>query len=983
MDTTSNSIKPSRASGIPRLSRLPLPRPRLTVANDIIKTAEVGNVDTGYDTSKLRQKTVYAGHTGKVAMQPLSDLRATSLDSNPAEPSARPSEAVEQGIDATPTVKVYRRPRQSLSDRTVETLSQIPPSPSPARRKSNFFLPESPMVPSSRPDSALNRSRPSSRAGPDWASADSGRRPVSPYKRPTALSRDENPSLSIARRRVVSSFVPPRKKDSELAIPSIPSTLQQPSLSNKPIVPTLGQDKVKRPLHGYKTFSARSSPKRPPAQDTFHRLPSKNNHEIEQSPTDISKIRSSQSNLSSTTVGDEMTIDNVPTKPQKLSASSHAFRESIAKAKAARRKAVLHEIDPLSVPRALSEDETIDLKPISDPFVFDVLDTNNRGLLKKRINAAKVDGRLNISALGLTSIPEEVLRMYDQDAVDTGGIPWYETVDLTRLLAADNELGRLPDTAFPDSLSHADIKSYSNIFAGIEFLDLHGNILTSLPVGLRCLQDLTSLNLSKNRVSNDSLSLIGEIRSLKELRLAENVLSGPLPEDLCNLSHLQILDLQANKITSLPKAFGQLFDLRKIDISANKLTSLPPACLTMASLVELNASRNTLGPVLVPSSIGRLAKLQMLDVSSNILRALVEGGNLELPSIETVNISKNRFTELPNVSSWTHTSTLIANENQLSSLPDTFYDLKNLKTVDLSGNSMSKVDERFGSMNKLSLLRINSNPLRERKFLSMGTPDILLELRNRSSPVDNVLDTDDGPSGTTGNLPSGKATTSTAGSVNSGTLDRSKNKIRTLSISELEPIVAVQDIKTLALDHNLFQEVPSSIELLGTTLTSLDLSHNKLGQSTDYLFVPFDLPFLLSLNLTSNALTSLSPLISNLSAPKLATLILSFNRLTSLPLLKSAFPSLSTLLASNNAVTDIDVEAVRGLRVFDISSNSVGHLPPKLGLLQGELKTLMVQGNKFRVPGWGVVEKGTEEILSWLRKRIPIDEMGDDPDSVD
>ena len=110
---------------------------------------------------------------------------------------------------------------------------------------------------------------------------------------------------------------------------------------------------------------------------------------------------------------------------------------------------------------------------------------------------------------------------------------------------------------------------------------------------------------------------------------------------------------------------------------------------------------------------------------------------------------------------------------------------------------------------------------------------------------------------------------------------------------------------------------------------------------------------------------------AHLEAPKLATLILLFNRLTSLPDLCGAYPALTKLLASNNAVEALEPRHVRHLQVLDLSSNELAALPPKLGLLQGQLRTLMVGGNKFKVPGWGIIEKGPEEILIWCKLKIP------------
>src|SRR2546421_8844492 len=52
-----------------------------------------------------------------------------------------------------------RKPRPSLSDRTVETLSLISPTPSPGARKSTFFNVDGPMGPPSQPMSTIRKAR--------------------------------------------------------------------------------------------------------------------------------------------------------------------------------------------------------------------------------------------------------------------------------------------------------------------------------------------------------------------------------------------------------------------------------------------------------------------------------------------------------------------------------------------------------------------------------------------------------------------------------------------------------------------------------------------------------------------------------------------------------------------------------------------------------------------------------------------------------
>lgn len=97
--------------------------------------------------------------------------------------------------------------------------------------------------------------------------------------------------------------------------------------------------------------------------------------------------------------------------------------------------------------------------------------------------------------------------MYDSEAMQTAIGAWYECVDLVRFVAADNEFEQLEEDVFPDTAPGsipADDDDYrGNQFAGLETLDLHGNILGSIPTGLRKLERLTTLNLSNNNLSNE------------------------------------------------------------------------------------------------------------------------------------------------------------------------------------------------------------------------------------------------------------------------------------------------------------------------------------------------------------------------------------------------------------------------------------------------------------------------------------------------
>ena len=681
------------------------------------------------------------------------------------------------------------------------------------------------------------------------------------------------------------------------------------------------------------------------------------------------------------------TIKNLPKEDTKapgeelrtFSASSQSLRETIAKAKAAHRGIGSAPLKSASVPRSVEDDQTLVGVSEVDAFSLDLSEHPTTNVLRKRIDVAKTEGKLNIAALGLTEIPREVLNMYQHN--DSESVAWYETVDLIRFNAADNEINDLAAAFTHTSVIENEEQNEDatgGVFASLEVIDLHGNQITTLPPVFRSLSRLTTLNLSRNRITIDTLFVLAGIQSLRELRLAENALQGQIPDCVCELENLEILDIHENAVSSLPKDVGRLKKLKILDIGGNKFTSLPfEELVQILPLVEIMASRNRLDGTLLHSSSIILTNLKTLNVSYNALVSIADH-EIEMPSLLSLDLSNNRIFHLPESKAWPKLTTLVANENQIKALPPDFALLKDLKAVDFSSNSLTKIDDSLASMDSLVTLRLANNPLHERKFLNMTADELKAALRARlSDPLSETsVDLSAMAHENLEQLPK-------LWVVRSGTLERSRCKLRQLDDAELHTVATDAKVKSLILHHNLFQQIYPAITVFANSMVNLDLSHNKLGLNAEYLAQPLSLPLLQTFNLTSNALLSLDPLVQYLSAPKLASLNISFNRITSLRFLRAAFPALSTLLASNNAVVELDVESVRGLQTLDVSSNEIEHLPPRLALLQGQMRTLMVGGNKFRVPGWGVLEKGTDEILKWCKLRIPAGEEGSVVDEID
>lgn len=423
------------------------------------------------------------------------------------------------------------RPRQSLSERTMETLANIPSSPALKKKSSSFFdqAQSRPRSSSrlSRPGSSYNSdgserapsrgaSRPGSSRGGDDHRPQNFKSSISGFKAPLTPI-DGTPQSRYSSKP--SAQTPSLRKASSRASLSAASKL--PSIE-----PTASNDTISSPTPGRKTYAMlppktgaktiSSKPLRPRGSvNGLFKKPSLPNVAVDE--TRGSKASTSRlSDVSwdgtippaSSTTGNKVATANAANGSAKIDASrksSAALRDHIAKAKAAQRAAIKQSTittgpsqtgqSPIASP-IIPSDDGFDFG-MADPFNSRRGESSSKKILQQRVSAARSSGKLNIAALGLKDMPADVTKMYDLSS--TGDGSWAESVDLTRLVAADNEFETLDDELFPDvdfdSLQYDDDSEPSYLFGGLETLDLHGNLLVSVPLGFRRLSQLTSLNL--------------------------------------------------------------------------------------------------------------------------------------------------------------------------------------------------------------------------------------------------------------------------------------------------------------------------------------------------------------------------------------------------------------------------------------------------------------------------------------------------------
>ncbi|MBX9830371.1 leucine-rich repeat domain-containing protein [Candidatus Babeliales bacterium] len=163
--------------------------------------------------------------------------------------------------------------------------------------------------------------------------------------------------------------------------------------------------------------------------------------------------------------------------------------------------------------------------------------------------------------------------------------------------------------------------------------DFSDNLLTKIPEGISCAQQVTSINFSGNKLTS-------------------------LPEGLCQLKKLEKLDIRNNQITQLPKNMGNLTNLWRLDADNNDITSLP-------------------------ESISDLENLHWLSLRNNKLTEL-PNDLYKLDSLERLYVNNNNISHLPDNISWTQNLRVFdAHNNPLTQLPKDYKRLTRVPVLNL------------------------------------------------------------------------------------------------------------------------------------------------------------------------------------------------------------------------------------------------------------------------------------------------------------
>lgn len=240
------------------------------------------------------------------------------------------------------------------------------------------------------------------------------------------------------------------------------------------------------------------------------------------------------------------------------------------------------------------------------------------------------------------------------------------------------------------------------------------NLQGTLPVALRFLTQLRTLNLSGNPLSGVFPPYIANFRRMESLNLSNMRLSGAVSDSIGNLRNLEILNLSGNAlIGSIPRTL-QNTNLRELNLGANALVdSIPMFLGAMTNLQVLRLSNNRLVGT-IPPSLGGAVALREIDVSANSLSGTLPDTLRALRNMTVFAVAQNQFSGAVPVNifrAYENLRTLNLGNNRFSgTVPTELAQQRRLRFLSLKNNQLfGTIPESLSSLDSLEVLLLDSN----------------------------------------------------------------------------------------------------------------------------------------------------------------------------------------------------------------------------------------------------------------------------------
>ncbi|KAK9229588.1 hypothetical protein WN944_022551 [Citrus x changshan-huyou] len=409
------------------------------------------------------------------------------------------------------------------------------------------------------------------------------------------------------------------------------------------------------------------------------------------------------------------------------------------------------------------------------------------------------------------------------------------------------ELGNLTELerfSLKNNLLTGEIPHEIGNLRNLEELKLgHNKLVGTVPAAIFNVSTLKDLGLQNNSLFGSLSSILDvQLPNLEVLRIWSNKFSGTIPRFIFNASRLSLLVLEDNSFSGfIPNTFGNLRNLEWLSLYDNYLTSSTPELSFLSSLsnckslTHIGLSNNPLHGILprtyvgnlsqsleyfimnncnisggIPKEISNLTKLIAIGLGGNKLKGPIPITVGKLQKLQGLGLEDNELEgSIPDdTCRLAELYSLGVGGNKLSgSIPTCFSNLTSLRILSLAFNELTSIPSTFWNLKDILYLYFSSNFLTGPLPLEIGNLKVLRGVYFSMNNFSGVIPREIG------------------GLKNLEYLFLEYNRLQGLIPDSFGDLVSLKSLNLS--NNNLSGAIPVSLEKL-LYLEDLNLSFNKL-----------------------------------------------------------------------------------------------------------------------------------------------------------
>ena len=551
------------------------------------------------------------------------------------------------------------------------------------------------------------------------------------------------------------------------------------------------------------------------------------------------------------------------------------------------------------------------------PASFTVIDPNG----KKFKSSNRYDnGQLNYQGIGFSNLPDDLFKNYST---------CIKVLDLT-----ENKFNEIPSTIrYLKKLRTLDLSSsklrsltsannFDDKLPELRTLNLELNEITLLDF-LPITDEPLDILLRRNKISKVDLPRNPSAYNVKNIDLSSNSFKK-FPIELFRIKNISMLNLNHNRISSIPELTKSDYEINHISLAKNRLEQFPYQLSKVKNLYFIDLSSNQIRGLL---HISGFQYLRNLGITFQQIDSVIITQNA-LPNMTDLNLNNNRinYFEIKNDNNQ-GIATLNLSKNRFKNFPTDVLKLKNLSDCNLSNNKIEIFDiANFPKHQNLKIFDLHSNYLQEIKGIEQLVNLEILDLHSNALKEVNGIEQ---------------------------LINLTEVHLHNNDLKEIKGIEQLVKLKSIDLSDNLFSAFPVDA-LKCNGLATLNLSNNRISGAIKIDSI--EVSSLTKLNLTRNDLVAFPK--DLLKCPILEKLNLSDNIITGTIKIDSIeVSSLNELNLSGNQLVKFPYDLLKlKIELLDLANNQIEGIVnikntdvTEINLSENNISTIYVtQKNKIK-----------------------------------